>query len=501
MAFDIHQMIKLNVDQFYGIEIEEFPSQIAQVALWLMDHQMNLLVSEEFGMYFARIPLKSSAHIVHGNALKIDWSDVMPADNLSYIMGNPPFGGKHYQTPPQRLDLKKIGVDCGIKTSGDMDFVCGWFLLSSQIMKKHTGIKTAFVTTNSITQGEQVPVLWTSILTVRQEINFAHRTFKWKNEASGVAAVHCVIIGFSAENPETKRLFDYESLTSDPFEVACKNISPYLIDSPSVIIKKATKSLFSMPLMRCGNKPSDGGNLIFTNEEKKALVSTTPSIDGFLRKYVGSREFINGNPRWCLWLKDLPPEKIRSEKIILERVKAVKEFRLSSTAEPTQKAANRPTEFFFISQPKSRYIAVPEVSSERRDYIPIGFLPPETIASNKIYLIDEGSLYIFGMLQSSMHMMWTATIGGRLKSDYQYSASMVYNTFPWTSKPTEKQKKSIEEKAQAILDARAQYPNSTLADLYDPLTMPATLLQAHQVLDKAVDLAYGKRVLKLKQSE
>ena len=497
-SVDVHSLIGIDVDQFYGIEIEEFPAQIAQVALWLMDHQMNLRVSEEFGLYFARIPLKSTPHIVNGNALRLDWNEVLPAEQCSYVLGNPPFAGKHYQSKEQRADQEAITA--GIKSGSDLDFVACWFLKAAAYIQGHE-IHVAFVATNSISQGEQVSLLWGALLNRwGVHIHFAHRTFKWSNEARGKAAVHCVIVGFGMQPPTQARLFDYETPTSDPHEQLVSVINPYLIEAPTVLIQKRGQPISQAPKMLYGNKPSDGGHFILSSAEKDELLKTEPGAAPWLRRYMGSDDFINNVERWCLWLEGIAPQQLRSLPNVLARVEAVRDFRRASTAEPTRKTADTPTRFFYVSQPKSDYIVVPEVSSERRRFIPIGYVSAGVICSNTNYLIPEPSLYVFGLLNSLMHMAWTGAVCGRLKSDYRYSASIVYNNYPWPEAPTDTQRQAIETAAQAVLDARAQFLGSSLADLYDPLTMPPALLKAHQKLDTAVDKAYetsgGKKTYK-----
>jgi hypothetical protein len=493
MTIDVHHMIQLDVDQFYGIEIEEFPAQIAQVALWLMDHQMNLLVSEEFGMYFARIPLKSIAQIVHGNALRIDWNDVIQPEKLSFIMGNPPFLGKTYQSKEQKTDL--LSVSKNIKNASDLDFVAGWYIKAADIMNG-TNIRCAFVSTNSITQGEQVSILWGWLLANNIEIFFAHRTFQWNNEAKGNAAVHCVIIGFAAYSIKPKLLFEYESIKGKPLMLIANNINPYLVDAKSILLEKNRAPISNAPLIRYGNKPTDNGFYLFTAEEKTTFIINEPQSEVYFRKYIGAKEFINSIPRYCLWLHNAPPQDLKKCPEVLKRIESVKEFRLASTARPTQMSANTPQDFFYISHSDSDYLVIPETSSERRRFIPIGYMDRNVIASNALWTIPNASKFDFAILTSTMHMSWVRSICGRLKSDYRYTGSIIYNNFPWPLNPTEKQKQSIEDKAQAVLDARKQFPDATLADLYDPLTMPPVLLKAHQALDKAVDAAYSKKSFK-----
>lgn len=496
MGVDVHGLIHVDVDQFYGIEIEEFPAQIAQVAMWLMDHQMNLRLSEEFGFYFARIPLRTSSHIAHGNALQMDWNAVLPAEQCSFVLGNPPFSGKHYQSQEQRAD--QAAITEGIKSGSDLDFVACWFLKAAAYIQGNE-IRVAFVATNSISQGEQVSLLWGALLTRwGVHIHFAHRTFKWSNEARGKAAVHCVIVGFGLQQAAQPRLFDYETPSSDPHEHLVSTINPYLIEAPAVLIQKLSQPICKAPKMLYGNKPSDGGHFILSPDEKAVLLKAEPGAAPWLRRYMGADDFINGVERWCLWLEGIAPQHLRSLPNVLARVEAVRDFRKASTAEPTRKTADTPTRFFYVSQPKSNYIVIPEVSSERRRFIPIGYVSGDVICSNTNYLIPEPSLYVFGVLTSSMHMAWTGAVCGRLKSDYRYSASIVYNNFPWpellqSAKPNPAQA-AIEAAAQTVLDVRAKFQTgehpATLADLYDPLTMPPELLKAHQKLDAAVDKAY-----------
>jgi len=509
MHLDIFQLVQVNVNQFYGIEIEEFPAQIAQVALWLTDHQMNMLVSEEFGQYFRRLPLTQSASIHCGNALRMDWNNVISAEQVDYILGNPPFVGKHYQNASQKEDMQHVFR--GVKGASDLDYVAAWYIKAAHYVRgdgRITGlldnlpdmpkpprerVKMAFVSTNSITQGEQVSLLWAELLRLGVRIHFAHRTFRWSNEARGQAAVHCVIVGFALFDIPKKRLFEYADLTSEPHEIAVDNITPYLAPGPNIIIKKRQTPICNVPVMRYGNKPSDDGNFILDDEEKKTLLKKEPGAAPFVRPYMGSEDFINSKKRWCLWLKDVSPRELRDMPEVLARVERVREFRLKSSAAPTRKTADTPALFFYISQPDTDYLVIPEVSSERRQFIPIGYASKNVICSNTNYLIPEASLYILGMLCSTMHMAWVRHVCGRLKSDYRYTGSMVYNNFPWPSEPTEKQRSTIEQAAQAVLDARAAHPDASLADLYDPVAMPPDLRRAHQALDKAVDAAYGKK--------
>jgi len=483
--------ILCDVDQFYGIEIEEFPAQIAQTALWLMDHQMNLRVSEEFGNYFVRLPLKKSATIVHGNALHLDWREVVKPSELSYILGNPPFSGKQYQSVEQKCDMARVFHD--VKGAGVLDFVTPWYRKAADFMAENLDIKSAFVSTNSITQGEQVSILWSDLLQRGIKIHFAHRTFQWSSEARGKAAVHCVIIGFALHEANEKRLFDYEHPQSEAQEVKAKNINPYLVDASDVLVFRRSSPLCAVSSLVYGSKPADGGNLLFSSSEKTEFLDEEPAAEPYVKRFMGSEEFINNIERYCLWLIDCPPDQLRKMPEVIKRVEKVKNMRLASKKPPTRALASTPAIFSELRQPTSDYLAIPEVSSERRKYIPIGFVPKEVISSNKIYTLSSPTLYHFGILSSAMHMAWTRTVCGRLESRYQYSTGIVYNNFPWAMSITDKQRQNIEEAAQAVLDARTQFSDSSLADLYDPLTMPPQLVKAHHKLDAAVDTAYSKK--------
>lgn len=486
---DIFQLLSIDVDQFHGIEIEEFPAQIAQVALWLVDHQMNLRVSEEFGMYFARIPLKTSPHIVHGNALTLDWNSVLPAERASYVMGNPPFVGAKFMDDAQRADTRAM-FD-GIANAGLLDFVSAWYVKAARYIQSQT-TRCAFVSTNSITQGEQVGALWGWLLAQGVKIHFAHRTFSWSNEARGKAAVHCVIVGFRLGDVAGKTIYEYEDIRGEPHAVAAVNINPYLVDAPDVVLDNRRTPIYPVPEIGIGNKPIDGGHFLFTDDEKAEFLRREPQAEKWFRRWLGADEFINGYQRWCLWLGDCPPGELRKMPEAMKRVEAVRQFRLASKSPPTQKLADTPTRFHVENMPDSTYLLIPEVSSERRAYIPIGFIHPDTLSSNLVKIVPHATLYHFGVLTSTMHMAWVRSVCGRLKSDYRYSAGIVYNNFPWPDAPGDKLRQAIETAAQAVLDARAAFPDATLADLYDPLSMPSALLKAHQKLDAAVDKAYGK---------
>jgi hypothetical protein len=487
---DIHRWVSLNVDRFYGIEIEEFPVQVTQLALWLADHQMNLKVSEEFGQYFARIPLQATPTIVQGNALRMDWNDVLPAEQASYLLSNPPFVGAKFMSDSQRTETAALFAD--IDSGGLLDYVACWYVKAAAYLKGTTA-RAAFVSTNSITQGEQVGVLWGWLLRQRIKIHFAHRTFQWSNEARGVAAVHCVIVGFGYSEAERKTIFEYDDIRGEPHAVEAANINPYLVDAPDLVLNRRSNPLCDVPEIGIGNKPIDDGNYLFTKDERRAFLEKEPQAAKYFRRWMGAEEFLNGQERWCLWLGDCPPEELRQMPGAMKRVEAVRRSRLASKSAPTRKLAETPTRFHVEFMPAKPFLVIPEVSSERRTYIPLGFVKPSVLASNKLRLLPSATTFHFGVLSSAMHMAWTRYTSGRLKSDFQYSITIVYNNFPWPKVPSEKAVAAIESAARAVLDARAHHPGSTLADLYDPLTMPAALVKAHHTLDRAVDAAYGRK--------
>lgn len=503
MHLDIFQLVSVNVDQFHGIEIEEWPARIAEVALWLTDHQLNLMVSEEFGAYYVRLPLAHAPHIVHGNALALDWNAVVPAERLDYLLGNPPFVGAKYMNPAQRREVESVFADTAGR--GLLDYVSCWYRKAADYMHANPAIRAAFVSTNSITQGEQVGVLWPDLLRRGVKLHFAHRTFQWTSEARGRAAVHCVIIGFGLTDVAEKWLFEYETPQAEPHAVKVRNINPYLVEGPGVVLTRRNQPLCAAPEMGIGNKPIDGGHYLFSDEEKSAFLQREPAAARWFYRWIGADEFLNGYARWCLWLGDCPPDALRAMPEAMKRVEAVRKFRLASKSAPTRRLADTPTRFHVENMPRDAYLVIPEVSSERRHYIPIGFVQPDTLASNLLKVIPHATLYHFGVLQSAMHMAWVRAVCGRLESRYRYSAGIVYNNFPWPDcaigpaeaqgERAQKQRAAIEAAAQAVLDARAQFPQASLADLYDPLSMPAALLRAHQRLDRAVDAAYGARGL------
>ena len=488
LVTDISSIIQVDVDQFAGIEYDEFAVRVAEVAMWLIDHQMNVKVSNEFGQYFVRLPLKKVAKIVHGNSLRIDWESVVAKEKLNFILGNPPFVGSKMMNETQRDDLLSIFNDA--KGAGVMDYVSAWYVKAAELIQ-NSNIQVAFVSTNSISQGEQVGILWNVLFNeYKIKIHFAHRTFKWANEARKNAAVYCVIIGFANFDIAEKRIFEYEDIKGEPLEIQAKNINPYLVNGTDTTIQRRQNPLSNIPSIGIGNKPIDGGNYLFTTPEKEDFIKIEPQSAKWFRKWVGSDEFINNRERWCLWLGDCPPNELKQMPQALKRVEAVKKVRLESQSIPTQKLAQTPTRFHVENIPSGEYLIVPKVSSERRKYIPIGFSDSNTLSSDLLFVVSNSSLYHFGILTSEMHMTWVRYVCGRLKSDFRYSKDIVYNNYPFPENVSDKQKQKVETSAQKVLDTRAKYPDSSLADLYDPLTMPPDLVKAHQTLDKAVDLCY-----------
>lgn len=488
---DLDRYRGIDVENMYGIEIEEFPVQIARTALWIMDHLMNSRLSEEFGEYIVRLPLTSSPNIIHANALRIDWSEVVKPENLTYILGNPPFVGKKEQEPEQKADMATI-YEGRIKGYGVLDYVTAWYIKAADYIQS-TAIRVSFVSTNSITQGEQVGLLWNYLFSRGIKIHFAHRTFKWSNEARGNAAVHVVIIGFGAFDISRKSIFEYENpALDDPHKIQVSNINPYLVSGIDRAISKRSAPIGNAPEISYGSMANDGGFLILDDSEREALLSEEPEAAEYIRQLVGGVEFINKTTRWCLWLVDASPSKIRRLPVVQKRILNVRTYRINSPRAATQRLAETPALFGEIRQPNSSYILIPKVSSESRHYIPIGFCPPEIIASGSCLIISKATLFHFGILESDMHMAWMRQVGGRMKSDYQYSNSIIYNNFPWPSGLTGRQKEVVEIAAQGVLDARAKFPNASLADLYDPLGMPPGLVKAHHILNDAVDKCYRK---------
>ena len=491
---DPRLLVKCNVDQFYGIEIEEFPAQIAQLALWLVDHQMNLRVSELFGNPFDRLPLTASATIVNGDALTIDWEEVVSKNNLNYVLGNPPFSGAMVMSDVARKSFGNAVAD--LHGAGVLDFVSAWYWLAAKYIQG-TEISVGFVSTNSICQGEQVGLLWRPLFDkYGVRINFAHRTFKWSNEARGKAAVHCVIIGYSTRDAEKKVIYDQDESDGESHAIAAKNINAYLVDSVDVFLQNRSKPLCNVPEMRFGSMPRDGGNLLLSDDEKTSLIADEPQAETFIQPFIGARGFLNGELRWCIWFYNRDPGPLRVLPRLRERVERVKAFRLKSKAKSTRKFAATPYLFCQIAQPECDYILVPRHSSENRYLVPMGFLDPGQIAADSCNTIPSAETYHFGVLQSSMHMAWVRFTCGRLKSDFRYSKDIVYNNFPWPQTTQVKHREAIEEAALQVLNTRASFPNSTLADLYDLIAMPSSLVAAHQKLDRAVDTAYGRRSFK-----
>lgn len=497
-TLDVHQLISLNVDQFYGIEIEEFPAQIAQVALWLVDHQMNLRVSEEFGMYFARIPLKSTPHVVNGNALRLEWNDVLPAERCSFVLGNPPFLGKKEQSEAQKADFEPIVKN--IPSSGVLDFVAAWYVKATRFIATAPNCRVAFVSTKSITQGEQVGVLWGWLLAQGVHIHFAHQTFRWTNEAKGNAAVHCVIVGFGLTDLAHKVIYEYEDVKGEALAVPAAHINPYLIDFPDLLISRRSVPICAVPPLVEGITPLDNGILSFTTPELSEFLEKEPSAAKWIRPMLTGKDFINNGSNHCLWLSDATASELRAMPHVMEKVAKVKKFRENSKS--SQKFAGTPWLYRETTIPE-RFILIPKTSSETRQYFPLGFAEKVVVTNSALYM-DGGGVYEFGMLCSAMHNAWLQLVGGRLKSDLRYSKDIVYNNYPWPDLPAtaepgtsaHKARVAIEAAAQGVLDTRARFQqgdnHASLADLYDPLTMPPLLHKAHQKLDAAVDAAYAQ---------
>ncbi len=485
---DIQTVSLVDVDAFFGIEIGPWPARIAEVAMRLMDHQMNVRLAEAFGQYFVRLPLTKSPRIVCDNALRRDWKELLPPEKCSYVLGNPPFVGGKYQTKEQRADMALAAE--GVMQRGLLDYVTGWYFKAADYIQG-TRIVVGFVSTNSITQGEQVGTLCSAIFQrFGLKIHFAHRMFPWESTARGKAHVHVVIIGFAAFDTANKRIFeDHDRKTT---VAIAKNISPYLVDAPDLAVVNRQKPLCNVPEIGIGNKPIDGGNYLFTPHEKADFLKVEPKAREFFRRWLGAEEFLNGPERWCLWLGDCPPEKLRQMPAAMSRVKAVRAFRLASRSAPTRKLAETPTRFHVENMPSRRFLLIPKVSSERRRFIPIGFMSPRTLVSDLVFVFPDATLYHFGVLSSTMHMAWVRQVCGRLESRYRYSAKLVYNNYSWPESPSARQLASVETAAQAVLDVREEHlkKGATLADLYDPLAMPRELTKAHSVLDRAVDRCY-----------
>ncbi|MEO0042638.1 MAG: hypothetical protein RL329_2086, partial [Bacteroidota bacterium] len=466
---------------------DEFAVRIAEVAMWLIDHQMNLKVSHAFGQYFARLPLRKAAKIVHTNALRIDWKTIVNPNELSFILGNPPFVGSKMMSEAQRQDLLTVFKNAaGV---GVLDYVTAWYAKAAEFMQ-NTSIKAAFVSTNSISQGEQVSILWNVLLNDYQmNIHFAHKTFKWSNEAKGNAVVYCVIIGFAQSGSLDKKIYEYETVKSEPQEIKAKNINPYLVDGANVFISKRSTPICLVPPMNFGNIALDSGHLIFTTTEKEGFIQKEPKSEKWFKLLLGARELLYDEARWCLWLKDIAPHELRAMPFVMERVKKVRQSRLEAKDKGTQKLADRSHQFRDLNNPEN-YIAIPITTGESRKYIPIVYANKDLIPAVTIQVIPNGNLYLFGQLMSRMHMTWVKYTCGRLKSDFRYSKDIVYNNYPFPQNVTEAQKQKVTDCAHKVLKIRTLYPESSLADLYDVLAMPPDLVKAHQALDKAVDLCY-----------
>ncbi len=477
--------IKVSIGQFYGIEINDFAVTVAKTALWIAESQMMKETEEVVHMNLDFLPLKSYANIVEGNALRVDWESVVPKTELNYIMGNPPFIGGMYMSKQQKTEIRNIFDE--VKGAGELDYVCAWYKLAADFILG-TKIKIAFVSTNSICQGEQVLTFWKYIIERYSiHIDFAYTTFVWNNEAKGQAKVHCVIVGFSGKNVinESKKLY----FTNNNYKI-CNNISPYLTDTQNYFIEPRSKPLCNVPPMRFGSMPRDGGGFVLTAEEKADFIKSEPISEKWIKPYIGAVEFLNNKERYCLWLVNAEPNELNKCPKVKNRIESVRKFRMSSKAAGTRKFAETPTLFCQIAQPNSNYIIVPKTSSGKRKYLPIGFKDKDTIASDLVFLIPNAGLYEFGVLSSNVHNAWMRQVAGRLKSDYRYSKDIVYNNFPWAS-PTEEQKNKIEFTAKVILDVRNRHCESTLSEMYNDNLMPSDLRKAHQQNDKAVMEAYG----------
>lgn len=481
---DVHNPIRVSIQQFYGIEINDFAVTVAKTALWIAESQMmeetkNIV----YGFNDDFLPLKTYVNITEGNALRLDWNNVISKSRLNYVMGNPPFVGARWMNKDQKKDMEYVFQ--GIKDFGNLDFVTAWYKKASDYIL-NTDICVSFVSTNTITQGEQPAIFWKPLFEMGIHINYAYRTFQWDSEANLKAHVHCVIVGFShVQNNRKKILFDVDGVPH-----SAKNINAYLIDADNVFVASRKHPICDVPEIGIGNKPIDGGYYLFEKDEMVNFVKKEPKATNYFHPWYGAREFINQKPRYCLYLGNCVPSELRKMPECMKRVEAVREYRLNSTSAGTRKIADNPTRFHVSNFPKGNYIVIPQVSSERRRYIPMGYMDETVLCSDKVRIMTEGTLYHFGVLESNIHMAWMRAICGRLKSDYSYTVNHVYNNFPWPSS-TDEQKEKIKKTAQAILDARALYPNSSLADLYDPLTMPPELLKAHNANNRAVMDAYG----------
>ena len=485
----------VDVDQFYGIELGEFPARIAETALWMMDHIMNNRLSLEFGQTFVRIPLEKSPHIVHGDSLETDWSGLLPSGDCSFVLGNPPFVGAKHQTAEQRAQVR--GIAALGKSGGTLDYVAAWFIKAGDYLKGNRA-RIGFVATNSITQGEQVAQLWPVLFgRCKLEIAFAHRTFAWGSDARGKAHVHVVILGLDRRKAERaeKRLFSYPDINGDPEESSHVALSPYLFDAgglsdPHLVVREESGPINGMGRLITGTQPLEDGNLTFSSEKKASFLEHEPRAEPYFRPFPGAREFIRGDVRWILHTAEIPPQRLRSLPMVAKRLKAVREFRAKSKRQTTKRLADYPSAYGVTVVPEYPFLIVPQTSSERRDYVPIGYLEPPVIPSEKLRLLPNATFADFALLTSAMHMAWMRAVTGRMKSDYMYSVGVVYNTFPMPPKGANLSR--LEPLAQAVLDARVTHHGATLADLYDPDLMPPNLRRAHRALDRAVDRLYRR---------
>ena len=489
--------IKVSIQQFYGIEINDFAVTVATTALWISEAQMLTETEHIIHQDIDFLPLRSYTNIHEGNALRIDWETVVPKAHLNYIIGNPPFVGYSLQSKEQKDDILSVFVDIDgkpFKTAGKIDYVAGWYYKASELMQ-HTNIRAALVSTNSITQGEQVAAIWKPLKELFGiHIDFAHRTFRWDNEASLKAHVHCVIVGFSVIANGSKIIYDGERI------IKADNINGYLVDADDIFIEARANPICDVPQMLNGGKPTEGGFLILSEDEKEKLLKANPIASIMIRPYMMGKDFIERKPRYCLWLVNVSPSDLRRCPMVMERIEKVREYRLASPKIATQKKAETPMLFDEVRECVSDYVAIPKVSSEKRRYIPMEFLPKEIIPGDKLFMLPAASLYSLGIMTSNVHMAWMRATCGRLEMRYSYSNTIVYNNFPWPN-PTDEQRAKIEQTAQAILDARALYPDSSLADLYDELTMPVELRRAHQDNDRAVMAAYGFPIKTMTESQ
>lgn len=493
LIFSERTLLAVSLNNFYGIEYDQFSAHIAPVAMWIAEFQMNKVFESEFSTPIDMLPLDDSATIYYGNALEKEWKKTFTPP-VDYIIGNPPFVGKQFQTPQQKADTQAVFQ--GIKGAGDLDYVACWYLKAADYIATYPSVQAAFVSTNSVIQGEQVGVLWKEMFEkYKIKIRFAHQTFRWSNEVKGFAAVHCVIVAFDRSTKGNRFIFEYEDINAKPTQTLVTNINPYLVEGKDLFVENRRKPLADVPPIKFGNMPNDGGHLLLTAEERADLIKKEPKSARFIKPFLGAHEFINGKERFCLWLVDVLPHELKQMPHVYARVQKVFKHRNDSNRPATNKLAATPALFGEIRQPTSEYILIPSTSSERRNYIPIGFVSSDVIASNACLMIGDANLFHFGILTSKTHMVWVNYICGRLKSDYRYSNEIVYNNFPFPDGVTAAQRAKVATKAQTILDIREKYTvrGSNLANLYDPLLMPVDLTKAHQELDKSVEECYGKR--------